>query len=1060
MRTQRLLTPIALAAMLAAGACKETVVKVLAVASVEVSGSSGPLMVGQSAQLNASPRDDRNTALTNRTITWSSSNPSVVSVSGSGLVQAAATGSATITASIEGVNGSLALSVNNPAPSVTSLAPNSIAVGSAAFQLNVTGSGFVPASVVVFNGQDRATTYVDGSTLRASITAADVATTGSFNVTVRNPQPGGGSSAAAAFAVSNPAPVIASLSPSSAQFGGAAFQLTVTGTGFMPNSIVRWKGQDRVTTYVNATTLRVSVAAADIAVPALVDVIVFNPTPGGGPSAPGQFIARIPPPGPTISTRGDHTCAVRANGEAYCWARNDSGQLGDGTTTDRMTPTRVSTTLPFVSVVTGLAHSCGLTSWGAAYCWGAGSYLGTGTSTSSTTPVAVTGGLAFVQIAAGSVHTCGVTAAGALYCWGDNYWGRLGDGSTTNRLAPVAVGAGQAWRRVIPGYGHTCAIATDGRMFCWGYNSSGQLGDGTTTNHNTPAPVSGSLVFSGGAAGSFHSCGIVTGGAAYCWGMGGRLGNATGAASSTPVAVGGGALFTAIAAANYQTCAVTQAGAAYCWGYSDGGQIGDGQVGTWDYLPVALNVPALRDISAGELHSCGIATTGTAYCWGERGFGGLGDGQSSLRLSPTAVTGAGSGYAGVTVGSQISCGLSGTSVQCWGHNSLGQMGDGTSTDHLVPGPVSGGYGFAQVTAGQDFVCARTSAGTAYCWGYGARGQLGNGLTSNTSAPSLVSGGYTFSDISAGGYHVCGVTSAGGVVCWGYNFYGEIGDGSTTMRTAPTPISLPGQVFARASAGYNHTCALTRAGQVYCWGWNSYGQLGDSTETNRPTPVAGRLPAAAVWLSAGVFATCAVTADNAAYCWGFNGVGELGTGSYGGTNYVLTPMPVSGGLAWRKIVQGYQTTCGLTTGSVAYCLGLNDWGRAGTGGLYAQRVPTAVTGGGTYADISVGWEHTCGLTTAGGVACWGRNRFGELGLGIAGIVPAPAPVQGGVVFDQNTCVSGTCTQATSPVATRRQAPVFGGVRPLVPAQQTEPVGAPALCTSADEPCPPVPLRLVR
>src|SRR5512139_2274392 len=167
---------------------------------------------------------------------------------------------------------------------ITTLSPSSATAGSGPFTLTVTGSNFVSGSVVRWNGVDRSTTYVSATQLTASILAGDVATAGSFPVTVFNPAPGGGTSNAVSFTVvaPNPVPAVTSLSPSSATAGSGPFTLTVTGSNFVSGSVVRWNGVDRSTTYVSATQLTASILASDIAVTGTASVTVFSPTPGGG----------------------------------------------------------------------------------------------------------------------------------------------------------------------------------------------------------------------------------------------------------------------------------------------------------------------------------------------------------------------------------------------------------------------------------------------------------------------------------------------------------------------------------------------------------------------------------------------------------------------------------------------------------------------------------------------------------------------------------------------------------------------------------------------------------
>ncbi len=165
---------------------------------------------------------------------------------------------------------------------LSSLQPSSALMGDPAFVLSVRGSDFVDGAVVRWDGSDRPTTFVNGSQVNAEIGAADLATGGIVQVTVRNP--GGGVSSALEFTVNNPQPVLTSLSPGHASGGGTAFTLTLTGSDFVPGSVARWNGLPRTTTYVSGTELRAAIAAGDIAAGGEPEVTVTTPTPGGGAS--------------------------------------------------------------------------------------------------------------------------------------------------------------------------------------------------------------------------------------------------------------------------------------------------------------------------------------------------------------------------------------------------------------------------------------------------------------------------------------------------------------------------------------------------------------------------------------------------------------------------------------------------------------------------------------------------------------------------------------------------------------------------------------------------------
>ncbi len=193
----------------------------------------------------------------------------------------------------------------NPVPTITTLSPSSATAGDPAQTLTVNGTNFISASVVNFNGTNRTTTFVSGTQLTIQLTTTDLATAGSFNVTVTNPAPGGGTTAASTFTVnmapaSNPVPTITSLSPSSVIAGAAAQTLTVNGTNFIGTSVVSFNGTNRTTTYVSATQLTIQLTATDQATVGSFNVTVTNPAPGGGTTAASTFTVN-PVPAPTLT---------------------------------------------------------------------------------------------------------------------------------------------------------------------------------------------------------------------------------------------------------------------------------------------------------------------------------------------------------------------------------------------------------------------------------------------------------------------------------------------------------------------------------------------------------------------------------------------------------------------------------------------------------------------------------------------------------------------------------------------------------------------------------------
>jgi alpha-tubulin suppressor-like RCC1 family protein len=353
--------------------------------------------------------------------------------------------------------------------------------------------------------------------------------------------------------------------------------------------------------------------------------------------------------------------------------------------------------------------------------------------------------------------------------------------------------------------------------------------------------------------------------------------------------------------------------------------------------------PALpfSQVSGGAFHNCGVTTAGQAYCWGGNTYGQLGNGTTSHTLAPVAVAGR-LRFRHVSVGYDHTCGLTTEDrVYCWGLNMWGQVGDGTKGEdnwRTVPTAVTGGRRFRQVRAGWSHTCAITRSNVSFCWGYNGNGQLGDGTmtAAGRAAPVRVLGGLSWKQLSGGAEHTCGVTQADQVYCWGLNDKGQLGIGNTARRLQPVPVS-GGRQFRQVDAGGFHTCAVTTANLAYCWGLNFRGALGDGTTTDRLTPGAVAGQRRFDHVNAGAYHTCGVTMTGRGFCWGLNGNGRIGDGTVVDR---LTPMRLGTDLELRQIGAGQDHTCGVTAGGTAYCWGANG-GRIGDGTTRNRLWPTAV-----------------------------------------------------------------------------------------------------------------------
>ncbi len=239
-----------------------------------------------------------------------------------------------------------------------------------------------------------------------------------------------------------------------------------------------------------------------------------------------------------------HTCGVTTDGAAYCWGLGSAGRLGNGSSVNRAEPVAVSGGHTFSKVVTkgGGPQSCGIRTDGVAMCWGSNTtgQIGDGTTTDRMTPTVVSGGHTWIDITTGNGAACGLRPDGSAMCWGSDGAGRLGNGAAGASSVPTPVDGGLVFTEIDGGFsGHFCAVTDDGAGYCWGSNFRGRLGDGTTDNREVPTPVSGALEFESIDAGGNHTCGRRSDGRAYCWGNGnwGELGNDMTVNSPTPVEV-------------------------------------------------------------------------------------------------------------------------------------------------------------------------------------------------------------------------------------------------------------------------------------------------------------------------------------------------------------------------------------------------------------------------------------------------------------------------------------------------------------------------------------------
>ncbi|CAG9931999.1 RCC1 domain-containing protein [Candidatus Nitrotoga arctica] len=352
-------------------------------------------------------------------------------------------------------------------------------------------------------------------------------------------------------------------------------------------------------------------------------------------------------------------------------------------------------------------------------------------------------------------------------------------------------------------------------------------------------------------------------------------------------------------------------------------------IGCLGSMPGHAVESSVVSIAAGYDHTCALTTAGGVKCWGNNESGQLGNNSTTNSLKPVDVVGLASGVVAIAAGYRHTCALTTAGgVKCWGelYEPLHYNGVKHLTPVDMPDLTSGAVA---IVTGGAYTCALTTTGGVKCWG------VYSPLLATTPEVYVKDINSGMTAITAGFFHTCGLTTAGGVKCWGVNHDGQLGDNSSTEHLTPVDVTGLPSGAAAITAGWAHTCALTTAGGVKCWGDNFYGQLGDNSRTNslKPVDVSG-LASGVAAIAAGDEYTCALTTAGGVKCWG----AKLVTikGGPGSTNYSesfdekdLTPVNVNG----------------LSSGVAA---------------------------------LAAGRKHACVLTTAGGVKCWGLNDFGQLG----------------------------------------------------------------------------------
>ena len=627
-------------------------------------------------------------------------------------------------------------------------------------------------------------------------------------------------------------------------------------------------------------------------------------------------------------------------------------------------------------VAGGELHTCGIRLDHTLWCWGRNDHGELGARATLVDwevddPRQVGTDTNWTTLSVGVATTCAIKDDQTLWCFGDNSSGQAGIGGVTgNEELVLPTQVADTWNAVSIGEGHACGIRTDGSLACWGANDASQLGDGTTTSHPAPITIAPNTSWIAIAVGGKSSCGLHADGTAWCWGSNirGQVAKAPSPPVITPTSLGG-TVWQAITVGGEFACGLQMDGKLRCWGRNQVGQLGDGS-GTDRDHPVAVGQDLISDwtaVHAGTEHACGLHGDGTLECWGSNQHGELvTELDRGFQTAPSVVAGV---WNSVGTAPHGTCAIDRDGrLSCAGYGPAGALGDGTGT-HLTLVQQPGTW--AHIGAGKDVTCGLQ--GTALsCWGENSQGAIGDGSRFDRPHPAPIAGSFTGFSIFD---HVCAITGSGDLWCWGANNYAQLG--LNTQSDQLTPIKIGTLAWTMTASSY-HTCGIAQTVQLWCWGNNRSGEI------NRPPtmPQLQLVPWQAnfTWaaVAVGGYHTCGIDPNHAIQCWGYGYDGQLGTGQMAPTD-VMQLVAVPGNPMFDTVNAGERYTCAHTmTGNKVWCWGGNAFGQLGDLTTMSRILPEQLPD--DWIAISTGQKHMCGLHPDHSLWCWGRNQYGQLGDG--------------------------------------------------------------------------------
>jgi len=339
---------------------------------------------------------------------------------------------------------------------------------------------------------------------------------------------------------------------------------------------------------------------------------------------------------------------VTSTDELWAWGNNFNGQLGDGTTENRIIPTRIGSEKGWIAVTAGGTRTLALKGDGTLWIWGDDS-----SGESKMIPTQIGSDSDWIAVTAGSSHNVALKADGSLWTWGFNWYGELGDGTTIEKREPTQISSYSDWIAAAAGDGHTMALRADGSLWGWGDNWRGQLGDGTTESKTTPTRIGSDSNWTAVAAGNGHTIALKSDGSLWGWGdnWNGQLGDSIKEERTTPTQIGSETNWARVFAKDMKSFSLKTDGTLWGWG-------GDGMTES-NTIPTQIGSESdWKEVAIGFSHTMALKVDGSLWGWGNNWNGELGDGTTESKTTPTRI-GSDSNWTAVAAGSQHTVALKG-----------------------------------------------------------------------------------------------------------------------------------------------------------------------------------------------------------------------------------------------------------------------------------------------------------------------------------------------------------------------------------------------------------------